>query len=226
MHPAASWSICFALAYLCGSIPFGLLIGFARGIDIRQHGSKNIGATNTGRVLGKPFGYAAFALDLLKGLVPVLGAGWWMGVLDAGALSAGDAAVWMLAAACAVAGHVFPVWLGFKGGKGVATSFGALLGVWPHLTIPAAAAFLVWIIVVKATRYVSVASCAAAVSIPITLVILFVVRGGTVRESSSLWPFLGMTVALGALVIWKHRANFARLRLGTEPKINSTTKSH
>lgn len=214
-----------AAAYLVGSIPFGLLIGFARGVDIRTLGSKNIGATNAGRVLGRKWGYLAFTLDFLKGLVPVVGAGFLFGAI--GPHGAVDPAAdwWRIAvAAAAVAGHVAPVWLRFKGGKGVATGFGAMLGLWPGVTFAAAVALVVWVVTVRATRYVSVASIAAAVVLPVAVAAMALAGltqsgGSPVERLRQAVPFLAATVLMSALVIWRHRANLARLRAGVENRI-------
>lgn len=219
-----TWALCILAAYLVGSIPFGLLIGLARGIDIREHGSRNIGATNTGRVLGRRFGYLCFALDVLKGALPVAIAGFITGAVHRSPLPNADAWLWIAVAIAAVIGHMHPVYLKFRGGKGVATGLGVLLGLWGHLTWPALLALLIWIISARVTRYVSVSSCIAALSIPLiaTAFALFPSDGlshpESLRES---WPFLAMTTVLAALVIWKHRANIARLRAGTEPRIGA-----
>lgn len=221
-----TWPICILAAYLIGSIPFGLLIGLTRGIDIRQHGSKNIGATNAGRVLGRRWGSLCFALDVLKGAVPVLLAGWWSGAITHRPLGAGEAWLWITVAAAAVIGHMHSIYIKFKGGKGVATGFGVLLGLWGFLTWPAIIALAVWLIVARITRYVSIASCVAAATIPFSAAAIGVVaalaRGlslvAMVREC---WPFLVLTTALAALVIVKHRANLARLRAGTENRIRA-----
>ncbi len=118
-------------AYLLGSVPFGMLIAAAHGIDLRKVGSGNIGATNLSRALGRRWAYVCFVLDLAKGLLPTLAAGIWLdGIAGTNGLLA------QLAVGCAaVTGHVFPVYLRFKGGKGVATSFGVALGLWPYYTI-------------------------------------------------------------------------------------------
>ena len=129
-------------AYLLGAVPFGLLIAAGHGIDLRKVGSGNIGATNLSRALGKRWAYVCFVLDLAKGLLPMLAAGVWLCDLTG---TVGLMA--RLAVGCAaVLGHIFPVYLRFKGGKGVATSFGVAVGLWPYYTICAAAALLVWII--------------------------------------------------------------------------------
>lgn len=224
MNLAALWAACIAGAYLAGSVPFGLLIGWARGTDLREHGSRNIGATNAGRVLGRRWGYVCFALDVAKGTAPVALAGVLTGTHERSPLPTADALLWITVAAAAVLGHMHSVFLGFKGGKGVATGFGVLLGLYGYLTWPALIALVVWLIVVRITHYVSVSSCIAAATIPISALGFALFRAGDrglslisgVREA---WPFLALTALLAALVIWKHRANFARLRAGTESRV-------
>ncbi len=220
MNPAAQWSLLALLAYLLGSIPFGLLIGLARGTDIRQHGSKNIGATNAGRVLGRKWGFLCFGLDFLKGVLPVVGAGLWMGVLGVRDLPAHSAWAWLGVGAAAILGHMFPLWLRFKGGKGVATGFGVMLATYVGVTFPAIIALAVWLVLVKATRMVSVASCAAACSLPVSIAVLRLAawpRGGVSWEGVT--PYLIVSTLAACLVVWKHRANLARVRAGTEAKI-------
>jgi glycerol-3-phosphate acyltransferase PlsY len=145
----------FLLAYLVGSIPFGLFIAFARGIDIRKHGSGNIGATNVGRVLGPKAWLACFTLDFAKGLLPSLGAGAWLGLIGSTQPASAHAWVWVLVMAGPVLGHMFCPWLKFRGGKGVATGLGAMLGVYPILTIAGFAAAAVWLAAAARWRYVS-----------------------------------------------------------------------
>ena len=151
-------------AFLAGSIPFGLLIARAKGVDIRKHGSGNIGATNVGRVLGRRYFFLCFALDLLKGLLPTLAMGAALGALGAFTMSMHDAAWWLGAAVASILGHVFCPWLGFKGGKGVATGLGALLGVFPLLSVAGGVATVVWILAMLLWRYVSLASIIAAIT--------------------------------------------------------------
>jgi glycerol-3-phosphate acyltransferase PlsY len=210
------WLIWVALAYLAGSIPFGLLMGLARGVDIRNHGSGNVGATNAGRVLGKSWGIACFILDVLKGLLPVLLAGLAFNYAGQWDLTAAQAGKWLAVAVAAVVGHVFPVWLKFKGGKGVATGLGVLLAFWPILTIPGAVALLLWLVCVKIWRYVSLASIVAAVSLPLTLLIALLSAGELDADTI---PFFVVVTLLALLVILRHRDNLARLRAGTESKI-------
>lgn len=224
MNPTLQWLLCIAGAYLVGSIPFGLLIGKARGVDVRQHGSKNIGATNVGRVLGRPWGYFCFTLDVIKGATPVLLAGWITQTLGDDSASATTLLWWLAVAASAVMGHIFPVWLRFKGGKGVATGFGVLAAIYPGLTWPALLALVIWVIAVKITRYVSVASIVASLSIPISACLGCLLRGdGTIAQSAETltreWPLVAISASLALIVVWKHRANIARLRAGTENRV-------
>jgi len=213
-------------AFLCGSIPFGLIIGRARGIDIRTHGSGNIGATNVGRVLGRKLGLACFALDVLKGLGPTLGFGLWAGYAGRFWLEPGESWRWLAVMCAPVLGHMFCPWVGFKGGKGVATGLGALLGVFPVLSIAGAGALIVWLAALRVWRMVSLASILAAASLPLwiagSFVIVFARRDeplGTQGLSVAL-PFLCLGVALAALVIVRHRSNMARIRSGTESKVS------
>lgn len=211
------WYLWCLVGYLSGSISFALILGKMRGIDVRQAGSGNVGATNVGRLLGRKWGLLCFALDVLKGFVPVFGAGLAMGLIGGGAaMNTLDAWRWLGVAMSPVIGHLFPIWLKFKGGKGVATGFGVLLGVYPVLTTAAAAALIVWLTMAKAFRYVGLASVAAACSLPV-----FVCIGGLVRkqEPAMLVPYLALTGALAAMVTYRHRGNLARTFKGTEPKI-------
>lgn len=212
-----AWIAWVVLGYLAGSIPFGLLIGRLRGVDIRRAGSGNVGATNVGRLLGRRWGVACFVLDVLKGAAPVLLAGWGMGLLGRVDIAAGEAWWWLAVGAAAVLGHVFPVWLKFRGGKGVATSFGVLLGLWPLMTLPGLAALATWLVVAAATRYVSLASIIAAVGLPVYLYLIWGLGRG--RSLHELLPLLLVAAALALLVIVRHCGNIARLLAGTESKI-------
>lgn len=197
-----------ATAFLLGSIPSGYLAGRAKGIDLRQHGSGNIGATNALRTLGKPLGILVFVADALKGAAAV-----WLAALIAPASGPWPG---ILAAVAAIAGHNYTPWLGFKGGKGIATSAGALLALMP-LAVPVTA--VVWFVVLKVSRYVSVASMAAAAALPIIVALLWHFDlGGNAA-------LVGFTVVISVLAIWRHRSNIGRLRAGTEPRVGekSTT---
>lgn len=190
------------LAYAAGATPFGYMVAKWKGIDIRQHGSGNIGATNVIRVLGKKVGIPVFVMDVLKGLLPVLAARWWcrQAGLD-------DAWAALLAAAGSVLGHNFTFWLGFKGGKGIATSAGVMLAVLP---VALAVALLLWLVFFFTTRYVAVASIAAGISLPFTVLGQRAVTGGPG------WPMFGFALLIGSLAVWRHRSNIRRLREGTE----------
>lgn len=217
------WPLLVLAAYLVGSIPFGLLIGRARGVDIRTAGSGNIGATNVGRVLGTRFGILCFVLDVLKGAVPVAVAGLVQGTFGrtGGDVGATDLWWWFAVAAATVLGHLFPIYLRLRGGKGVATSLGALLATWPHLTLPVLAALGVWIAVVRTTKYVSLASVAAGLALPLLhLVLAAAVRGEALATVVARPPFL-LAAALAVLVVVRHRSNLSRLRAGTEPRLGT-----
>jgi glycerol-3-phosphate acyltransferase PlsY len=194
-------------SYLLGSIPFGYLAGRIAGIDIRRCGSGNVGATNVIRTLGKGYGYPVFAADFLKGFGAVK-----MSVLIATRVQP----EWILpemfgiaAAISSVLGHSFPVWLRFKGGKGVATSAGALFGLAP---VAAFVGTAIWILTFLLTRYVSVASIAAAVALPLIILITTWISQTTGKS------LFYSSVCLAAVVIWRHRSNLSRLIRGTEPR--------
>ncbi|MBP8604881.1 MAG: glycerol-3-phosphate 1-O-acyltransferase PlsY [Phycisphaerae bacterium] len=202
-------------AYFLGAVPFGLLIAKAHGKDLRCIGSGNIGATNVVRALGRSWGILCFILDMLKGLIPMLAVPV-LGLVGPQP-KAYELTLWLLVGCAAVLGHIFPVYLKFKGGKGVATSLGIVLGLWPYYTFCGIAAFAVWIVCVLLWRYVSLASILAAVSFPIFLTIatsLFKDWG-----LATLWPLLAGAVLMSLLVVFRHRANIRRLLSGTESKI-------
>jgi glycerol-3-phosphate acyltransferase PlsY len=219
--------VCLIAAYLLGSLPFGWLIGMCYGVDIRRAGSGNIGATNVGRLLGRGVGVACFVLDAGKGMVAVALGGsvlglWGRSTAELAARGPLPVWLWLSIAAAALLGHMFPVWLGFKGGKGVATGFGALLGMWPLLTVPALAALVTWLFVLRTWRYVSLASMTAALSLPAwTAFYAGVPAAGTTlgQRVDALMPAILSTVLLAGLVVLRHRANLARIRAGTEPRV-------
>lgn len=193
------WLLALAASYLLGSIPTAyLLVRWAAGVDVRTVSSGNVGATNAARAAGARVGLAVFVLDLLKGLLATwLIAPWALQPLPpAGPLACGVAAV---------VGHAFPVFLRLRGGKGVATAVGTLLGA----ALSSAAVFgLVWLACFLIWRYVSVASMVAAGSIPLT----FVVRGEALHT-------MLLAAALGLLIIVRHRTNLQRLLRGCEPSV-------
>jgi len=225
------FALAIAAAYVLGSIPFGLLIVKAYGKDLRAIGSGNIGATNVARALGRKWAYVCFALDLLKGLVPTLAASILVSRSSnidepvLGRVEGHQLVLWLwLAVGCAaVLGHIFPVYLRFKGGKGVATSFGVALGLWPYYTVSAAAAGAVWVVVVLIWRYVSLASIAASVTFPVVLFASVILIPGW--NLSTLWPLLIVATIIPLMVIVRHRENVKRLLAGTESKILKGKKS-
>lgn len=192
------------LGYFIGATPFGYLAGRMKGIDIRQHGSKNIGATNAIRVLGKPIGLTVFALDVIKGWLPA-----WLACHFASQVEPASL-IPVLTAIATVIGHNFTFWLGFKGGKGIATSAGALL---PLMPVTILTAFALWCIVVKISKYVSLGSIVAAITLPSSWLVQGIAAG-------KWWPapiaFLACAACLMALI--RHRENIKRLMNGTENK--------
>ena len=203
-------------AYLFGSIPFGFIVSKSQGIDIREHGSKNIGATNVWRVLGKKWGLLTFGFDVGKGLAAVL-VGKWIAAHWAihVPLPHGHERIQFFppdfagiaAAMGCILGHNFPVWLRFKGGKGVATTLGVIFGMMP---LAAVLTFAIWGVVFKVSRYVSLASLIAAVALPVVVVALLFFGG------LHGWGNFYFAVAAALLVIRRHRDNIKRLLAGTE----------
>jgi len=191
------------IAYLLGSIVGSLVVGRLRGgVDIRKLGSGNAGSTNALRTQGLGFGIWVIIIDVAKGWVAAA----WLPTLGV-AITEGESAGW-LAAACAFAaiiGHVFPVWHGFRGGKGVAT----LLGAWAGLELALLAPLVVtWLAVIMVSGYVGLSSITASLAIPVYLLL---------RDGAHLTPLMGFALACAALVIWTHRGNVRRMRAGTEP---------
>jgi len=199
-------------AYLLGSIPFGLLIVRAHGKDLRSIGSGNIGATNVSRALGRKWAYFCFVLDVLKGLIPMLATMFIAKPDDIISLL-----LWLAVGCAAILGHIFPIYIKFKGGKGVATSFGVALGLWPYYTICVLLAAAVWLVFVLIWRYVSLASIAASVTFPLVLILAIILTPDW--QIGSLWPISIAAVAIPVMVIIRHRENIKRLLAGTESKI-------
>lgn len=216
-------------SYLVGAIPFGYLIGRMKGVDIRRHGSGNIGATNVTRVVGKGWGRLCFFLDFLKGALPVVVT---LALVDHGdSPTAKHLHEWLsidpclprcagvlacVAAFAAVCGHIWPVYLNFKGGKGISTAAGAILALNPPALVSAAA---VWGLVFFASRYVSLASIAAAVAIAVFCVVYTIAGVWTATRPEIVLFFL-----LAILAITKHASNIRRLRAGTESKFERKKK--
>lgn len=214
-----TWLLFMLGAYLIGSVSFALILGKLNGVNIREHGSGNVGATNLGRVLGKKWGLICFFMDLGKGLAPVLVYGLWAGLITGENTAIGTVEMlkWLAVGVAAVVGHVLPIFLKFKGGKGVATSAGALLGFWPVLSVPVLAAGVVWFIVTKATAYVGLASVIAAAVLPFFVVGFALVMG---YETGEIAVCGSVTALLAAMVIIRHSSNIKRLREGTEGKVD------
>ncbi|MFZ5686743.1 MAG: glycerol-3-phosphate 1-O-acyltransferase PlsY [Bacillota bacterium] len=186
-------------SYLLGSIPIGLLVAKLRGIDIRRHGSGNIGATNVFRILGTGPGFIVLVGDMLKGIIAV-----WVGGLTDGPNLA------LIAGLTAIAGHSWSIFLKFSGGKGVATAGGVLLALAPGVV---AAALTVWLTIVLLFRYVSLASIIAAVTVPFFMVLF-----------GKPWSLFAFGVAAAVLIIYRHKPNIKRLLTGKELKIGDNTR--
>ena len=190
-------------AYLIGGIPFGFLIGKLRGIDVRTVGSKNIGATNVFRTVGKKWGLLAFFCDVMKGLVPTLVAK----MLYAETMPEMP----ILVGITCVAGHMLTPYMKFKGGKGVATAFGALIALMPATV---GMAFALFAIVFACSHYISLGSCVAATALAVMVWIPFLDHAGY-RDL----PLCILVTLIAAFIVWKHRSNIGRLVRGEENKI-------
>jgi len=210
--PAGPGWAAIAISYLLGSTAFGLILGLLRGVDIRKHGSGNVGATNAGRVLGRPLGLAAFAGDFLKGWAPTF---WLAPTLAASPESVDSLAV--LCGTAAVLGHVWPIYFGFKGGKGVATGCGAVFGIDPLIFLGAGA---VWLVTLGLTRFVGLSSLMMGFAFPAFA------WWRMVSQDTDATVLVG-TFALALLVLVRHRSNIARMLAGTEPRFGKkgTTES-
>jgi glycerol-3-phosphate acyltransferase PlsY len=191
---AVIWTGCAVGSYLLGSIPTGYLWAKAKGIDIRTVGSGNIGATNVMRVLGKGPGIAVLVLDALKGFLPVF---------LAPRIFEGGGPLQIVCCVAVIAGHNWTCWLKFKGGKGIATSAGAMLAMLPA---PFLCALAVWGVVFGISRYVSLASITAAVALPVATWFF---------QPDLTW----FTAVLAAVAVWKHKPNIQRLLAGTENRV-------
>ncbi len=206
----------FFISYLLGSIPSGLIIGKKfKNIDIREHGSKNIGTTNAFRVLGSKLGILVFIMDLLKGGIPIL-----IGriFLMNGILEEKFSFFIILYGIAAAIGHMFPIFANFKGGKIVATGFGTLLFYSP---LTAIISILIFALTLKITKYVSLGSMFGALSAVITTYIVFFVFSDF-RTSPMVWidiPLIILVTALTVVLIYRHKTNIIRLFNGTENKV-------
>jgi glycerol-3-phosphate acyltransferase PlsY len=218
MITPAACTIALLIAYLVGSLPFGFLIArYVAGVDIRKSGSGNIGATNVARVLGKKLGIAVLVLDCLKGALPTL-------ILP---VVLSDSATFrlhlaVLSGAAAILGHMFPCWLKFRGGKGVATALGVALALDPSSTpLSTGAALLVFVVCVALTRIVSLGSILAACTF--CGVELWQLRPSPFGDET--WSLAAFSTLVPLLIILRHRSNLARLLRGTEPRFQFGGKS-
>lgn len=203
MHPLLG----VVIAYLAGSIPSAHIAGRLRGLDLRQHGSGNLGATNVARVLGWQTGLVVFIADVLKGVLPV--------ALLPGMTAAPRQDLWALVyGVAAIMGHVRPVFLlGKKGGKGVATAAGVFLALaW----LPLLVSQVIFFAVILTTRYMSLASLSAALTLPIAILLW-------TRDPTS--PVFLASIPIVIFVFWNHRANIGRLRRGEEPQFSLARKA-
>ncbi|MBO5922912.1 MAG: glycerol-3-phosphate 1-O-acyltransferase PlsY [Lentisphaeria bacterium] len=196
-----------ASGYVIGSVPFGFIIGKLKGIDIRTVGSGNIGATNVTRAVSPLAGKICFALDFCKGLLPVLALKLLVakGIIAAPAWGLGELAVIF----AVVLGHMFTCFLGFKGGKGIATAVGGVAAIAP---LPALAAFLTWLVIFKVSGYVSLGSILGAISLPVWTVVLTLLKVVAFPG----WAVVIFFALLAAVATWTHRSNIKRLLDGTE----------
>ena len=200
------------IGYLLGSIPFGVLVARKYGVDIYKVGSGNPGATNILREIGKPAGYLVFFLDFLKGLVATI---WFL--LPIFSFS-GDLTLSLWGLPAAVLGHTFPLFAKFRGGKGVATAMGGLLGVMPECLI---IGLVCWVVIFFSTRYVAVASIGFGVSLPVCCIVSFWFSESSSGQMGKI--FLAFLVM--GWIVWRHRENLARLKAGTENRFEKKSKS-
>ncbi|MFW5996792.1 MAG: glycerol-3-phosphate 1-O-acyltransferase PlsY [Verrucomicrobiota bacterium] len=197
-------SVVIVSGYLIGSIPFGLFIGMFNGVDVRRYGSGNIGATNISRVIGRNWGITCFVLDFCKGLLPVLIVSL---IFRENNTVMSDIAP-LAAAGAAIAGHICPVFLKFRGGKGMSTSLGALLALSPPAVLLAMAG---WYIIFTLWRYVSLASIFAALLLPVGELM-----GASLLNKEAEIPKMAFLILICAIVIWRHKSNIKRLLEGRE----------
>jgi glycerol-3-phosphate acyltransferase PlsY len=199
------------ISYFIGSIPFGFLITkIVKGVDIRQIGSGNPGATNVSRVLGKPYGILVFFLDMLKGFLPIF-------TFDLLSGSHGHDSSLILCSVSVICGHTFPIFLGFKGGKAAATGCGVFLWLAP---IPLLISVAVWLITISISRYISLGSIISSIILATSLILL-----GKDPFGQELYLTL-FSVFMAILIIIRHKSNIKRLLNGTENKIGSKLKPH
>lgn len=225
------------IAFLAGSIPFGLIIAKAKGVNIREHGSGNIGATNVLRVIGKPYGIACLILDFLKGFLPTLlaisvylivGKNPQMSVDSLQSLSTlfPVADAWkaqtfiILTGLAAILGHNYSPWIGFKGGKGIATSGGVLVALMP---VGVLVLLVIWLLLFFGTRYVSIASIGTALAVPF-VTIYGSYRHGYLADGTWNKPLFIFSIIIALMATWRHRSNIVALKNGTEHQFTKKKK--
>jgi len=197
------------IGYLIGSIPWAVIIAKRAGVDIFSVGSGNPGATNVLRTLGKPMGYSVFVLDFLKGVLAVC---WFQFPLFS---FSGDLTLGLWGLPAAVVGHTYPIFTGFRGGKGVATAMGGLLAVMPACLL---VGLFVWLLTFYLTKYVAVASIAFGLSLPVCSLVFSASDQGVVGQTMLAFVVMGW-------IVWRHRSNLARLRAGTENRFEKKAKN-
>jgi acyl phosphate:glycerol-3-phosphate acyltransferase len=219
--PHQQLAILAAASYFIGALPFGLILGKLKGTDIREHGSKNIGASNAGRVLGRRYFFIVFALEFLKSFVPMILASVLVhSQVAPPARTQLTYLLWIAVGVAAILGHVFPIYLKFRGGKGVATSAGVIVGLWPYFTFAGFTSVIIFVCTLKLSKYISLSSIAAAIGFPIAYVTFALLRGWRLFDQQL--PLLLVSLGIASLVIWRHRENIRRLQAGTENKIRQT----
>lgn len=218
MTPTVALLALIPVAYLLGSIPFGLIVGLSKGIDPRTAGSGNIGATNVGRLLGGKFFAIVFTLDLLKGLIPMLLAAV---ILRGEARNQSQYVLWLLIGFATILGHMFSLFLKFKGGKGVATTLGVALGVFPYYTLPALVAAAGFVAIFLISRIVSISSIGAVAVFLVAYITMGLLLNWDILGSQL--PLLVFAILLCILIVYRHRSNIARLRAGTENRFSRST---
>ena len=203
--------IAILIGYLFGCIQAAFILSKLVGkMDIREHGSGNAGASNITTIMGVKYGFIVGLVDVLKGLFAVLVIKW---------IYPGSPDLAYLSGIMAILGHIFPIYLKFKGGKGVSTSFGVALGLWPYFTVCASFFAVTWVVVALTWRYVSLASICGSITFPVTLAIAIAMKRNW--DLANLWPLLVAATAIPILVIVLHRGNIKRLIAGTESKVHS-----
>lgn len=213
--------VCCLIAFVTGGIPFGYLIGrLVLKDDIRKHGSGNIGATNVGRVMGWKWGSLVLILDAIKGLAPTLGANLFLSTrpnFDATQTAGLQTAV-ILTGISTIIGHMFPIWLRFKGGKGVATALGVVLVISPQASL---IALVLFILTALATRIVALASILASLGFAVTQLTLL---GRSAFDLPRL-PLTLFSTLVPALIIWRHRSNIQRMWKGQENRFSTRSRT-